>query len=90
MSNIPVVHTELEYHLDRARVESDLARRCADGPAYESHMQLAELHLERASLLQEVQKRQVGNVTPLRPNRERRFSRTPEPAVQLEACADQK
>jgi hypothetical protein len=88
MTNIPIVHTELEYHLQRARVESDLARDCADGPALDSHMQLAELHLERASLLQAVQERQVGNVTPLRPNQERRFSPIAETA-QLEACADQ-
>lgn len=83
-----IIHSELEYHLDRARVESDLARQCADGPALDSHMRLAELHLERASLLQEVQERQVGNVTPLRPNRERRFAQIPE-AAQFEACADQ-
>ena len=88
MTNIPIVHTELEYHLRRARVESDLARDCADGPALDSHLRLAELHRERASLLQAVQERQVGNVTPLRSNRERRFSQIPD-AAQLEACADQ-
>ena len=69
------------------RVESDLARDCANGPALDSHRHLAELNLERASCCR--RSRAAGrHVTPRGPNRERRFRKFGG-CCQLEACADQ-
>ena len=81
--------TDIEYHLQRARSERDLAYRSADDSASDAHMQLAALHLERAMLLQEVRRAPVGNVTPFQSNwrtLQRADSNAPVPLVELVSC----
>ena len=58
-------YTDLEYHLERARFERDIAYRLGDGVAADAHMRLSALHLKRALLLQKVRTEPVGNVRPL-------------------------
>ena len=59
---------ELQYHLGRARTERDIAYRAGDARVSDAHMRLSALHLQRAMLLQEVQRAPVGNVSPIKPN----------------------
>lgn len=56
--------TDVEYHLERARSERDLAYKSSNAEASDAHMRLSALHLERALVLQEVRRAAVGNVTP--------------------------
>jgi len=58
--------TDLDYHLQRARTERNMAYRAANAAAGDAHMRLAALHLERALLLQALRSGPVGNVHPLR------------------------
>jgi hypothetical protein len=58
--------SDLQYHLRRARVERDIAYRAGDPRVSDAHMRLSALHLQRALLLQEVQRAPVGNVSPLK------------------------
>ena len=58
--------SELQYHLGRARTERDIAYRADDARVSDAHMRLSALHLQRAMLLQEVQRVPVGNVSPLK------------------------
>jgi hypothetical protein len=58
---------EIDYHLERARTEGEIAYRSTQFCASVAHMHLACLHLQRAQLLQKVQVVSVGNVSPLRP-----------------------
>ena len=55
---------DVEYHLERARSEQDIAYRTSHSGASGAHMQLSFLHLQRALLLQKVRTEPVGNVTP--------------------------
>ena len=57
----------IDYHLQRARCERDIAYRSGDPRVSDAHMDLSALHLKRAILLQEVLREPVGNVSPLRP-----------------------
>ena len=59
---------DVEYHLQRARSERDLAYKSGNSDASDAHMRLSALHLERALLLQEVRRAAVGNVTPFQTN----------------------
>ena len=77
---------DVEYHLQRARSERDIAYSSADDYASEAHLKLSALHLERAKLLQEVRHAPVGNVTPFQSNRrslETARSTTPIPLIEL-------
>jgi hypothetical protein len=56
--------TDTEYHLQRARSEREIAYRSAVADASDAHMRLSALHLERAMLLQEVERAPAGNVIP--------------------------
>jgi hypothetical protein len=57
--------TDIDYHLQRARSERDIAYRSGDACASDAHLRLSALHLSRALLLQEVRRAPVGNVTPI-------------------------
>ena len=46
-----------EYHAQRARVERDIAYRASDGRVSDAHMRLSALHLSRALVLDEVERR---------------------------------
>ena len=46
-----------EYHSNRARAERDIAYRADDSRAADAHMRLSALHLSRALLLEEVDRR---------------------------------
>jgi len=59
-------HSEIQYHLARARIERDVAYRSDNALAADAHMRLSALHLHRALLLQTVTCKPVGNVFPLR------------------------
>nr|WP_314444069.1 hypothetical protein [uncultured Sphingomonas sp.] len=48
---------ELDYHSARARAERELAYRSADERASDAHMRLSALHLSRALILAEVDRR---------------------------------
>jgi hypothetical protein len=58
--------SDLDYHLQRARSERDIAYRAGAGPAAGAHMRLAALHLHRALLLQALRNGPVGNVHPFK------------------------
>jgi hypothetical protein len=58
--------SNVDYHLHRARAERDIAYRSADNCVSDVHMRLSALHLQRAMLLQDVQRSPVGNVSPFR------------------------
>ena len=58
--------SDVEYHLQRARSERDIAYRSADACASDAHMRLSALHLQQALLLDEVRRGPVGNVRPIR------------------------
>ena len=59
--------SDVEYHLERARAERDVAYR-GDEPAADLHMRLSALHLHRALLLQAIAHGPVGNVHPFPSN----------------------
>ena len=59
--------SDADYHMFRARAELEIAGVSPHEIAADTHMRLSVLHLGRALLLQEVQRRPVGNVVPLRP-----------------------
>ena len=60
--------TGIDYHLQRARAERDIAYRAANASVSDAHMRLSALHLQRALLLQqEVVRVPVANVAPIRP-----------------------
>ena len=63
-----VMSTDVEYHLQRARTERELAYQSLNPLASDAHLALSALHLDRATLLQEVQRTTVGNVTPFQGN----------------------
>ena len=44
--------SEVDYHLERARSERDLAYRSGVSRAADAHMRLSVLHMDRALLLQ--------------------------------------
>lgn len=46
-----------DYHAARARVERDLAYRSGDNRASDAHLRLSALHLSRALILDEVDRR---------------------------------
>ena len=46
-----------DYHASRARTERDIAYRTTDGRASDAHMRLSALHLSRALILEEVDRR---------------------------------
>jgi len=46
-----------EYHAQRARAERDIAYRASDGRVSDAHMRLSALHLSRALVLDEVERR---------------------------------
>jgi hypothetical protein len=46
-----------EYHARRARAERDIAYRATDGRVSDAHMRLSALHLSRALILEEVDRR---------------------------------
>jgi hypothetical protein len=46
-----------QYHAQRARMERDIAHRSADSRVSDAHMQLSALHLSRALILEEVDRR---------------------------------
>jgi hypothetical protein len=48
---------DMNYHAQRARAERDLAYKSADARASDSHMRLSALHLSRAMVLEEVDRR---------------------------------
>lgn len=48
---------ERDYHSERARAERELAYRSADERASDAHMRLSALHLSRALILAEVDRR---------------------------------
>jgi hypothetical protein len=58
--------TEVEYHRRRARSERDVAYRSANAVAADAHMRLSVLHLQRALLLQAVDRGPLGNIHPFR------------------------
>jgi hypothetical protein len=58
--------TEVEYHRRRARSERDVAYRSANELAADAHMRLSALHLQRALLLQAMDRGPVGNIHPIR------------------------
>jgi hypothetical protein len=66
--------SNVDYHLHRARVERDTAYRSADSCVSNVHMRLSALHLQRAMLLQDVQRQPVGNVSPFRVSGEEALS----------------
>jgi hypothetical protein len=53
---------EVEYHRRRSRCERDAAYRLGDCLAADAHMRLSALHLERALVLEEVE-RVIGGGT---------------------------
>jgi hypothetical protein len=55
---------DLEYHLQRARSERNIAYRAANQFAADAHMRLSALHLHRALLFQAVRRAMMGNVHP--------------------------
>jgi hypothetical protein len=57
---------EREYHSARARAERELAYRSADERGSDAHMRLSALHLSRALILSEVNRRMMeGRQVPL-------------------------
>jgi hypothetical protein len=46
-----------DYHASRARTERDIAYRTTDGRASDAHMRLSALHLSRALILEEIDRR---------------------------------
>jgi len=51
------------YHSHRARIERDLAYRTQDTRASDAHMRLSALHLSRALVLEELDRR-IGEPRP--------------------------
>jgi hypothetical protein len=45
------------YHSARARAERDIAYRATDSRASDAHMRLSALHLSRALMLEEIDRR---------------------------------
>ena len=82
--------TEIDYHLQRARTERDIAYRSANAWASDAHLRLSALHLARALLLQEVRRVPVGNVTPIRAHQNysssARVAGAPDRLIDLPAC----
>lgn len=58
--------TDIDYHLNRSRTERDAAYHATNAAVSDIHMRLSALHLQRVSLLQELRRMPVGNVTPIR------------------------
>ena len=56
--------SDLEYHLQRARSERNIAYRSANEFAADAHIRLSALHLHRALLLQAVRRAVMGKVHP--------------------------
>ncbi len=52
-----------EYHARRARAERDIAYRSADVRIADAHMRLSALHLSRALVLEEIDRR-LGEARP--------------------------
>jgi hypothetical protein len=52
-----------QYHAQRARDERDIAYRSADSRVSAAHMRLSALHLSRALILEEVDRR-LGEASP--------------------------
>jgi hypothetical protein len=61
--------SDAEYHLLRARSERNAAYRLGDAIGADSHMRLSALHLERALILEEID-RTIGSNSS-RPKRQR-------------------
>jgi hypothetical protein len=57
------MNDQLNYHARRARAERDIADRTAEGRASDAHMRLSALHLSRALVLPEVDRR-LGEARP--------------------------
>jgi hypothetical protein len=55
--------SDREFHAERARVERDLAYRAPDERVSDAHMRLSALHLSRALVLEEVDRR-LGAAAP--------------------------
>jgi hypothetical protein len=82
--------TDIDYHLQRARSERDIAYRSGNACVSDAHLRLSALHLARALLLQEVRRAPVGNVIPIRlhpdyPSRTA-VADTPGRLIELPAC----
>ena len=75
--------SDLDFHLQRARCEREIAFRLGDGVAADAHLRLSALHLQRALLLQEVRTEPVGNVRPFKRPRVRAESSAALPIPQL-------
>ena len=60
-------HSDVEYHLCRARSERNIAYRSGDELAADVHMQLSALHLQRALLFQTVRRASVENIHSFQP-----------------------
>lgn len=48
---------DCRYHSQRARIERDIAYRATDARVSDAHMRLYALHLSRALILEEVDRR---------------------------------
>lgn len=49
--------TSSRYHLERGRTERDIAYKASDPRASDAHMRLSALHLSRAMVFEEVDRR---------------------------------
>jgi len=63
---------EVEFHRRRARSERDAAYGSANAAAADAHMRLSVLHLQRALLLEAMDRGPVGNIHPFPNARARR------------------
>ena len=83
---------DVEYHLQRARSERDIAYRSTDACASDAHMRLSALHLQRALLLEEIGRGPVGNVSPIRTRSfaEAAAAAVAVPLIELPASADRR
>lgn len=57
---------DIEYHQQRARAERDLAYRSPSALVGDVHLRLSALHLSRALVLEEVDRRIGESVSPSR------------------------
>jgi hypothetical protein len=73
---------DIQYHLQRARSERDVAYRSDNARVADVHMRLSALHLHRALLLQAVTRGPVGNVYPLRSTAPAIFASSAQAAAQ--------
>jgi hypothetical protein len=80
---------DVEYHLQRARSEREIAYSSADDYASEAHLKLSALHLEQAKLLQEVRRAPVGNVTPFQSNCSLETARSTSPVPLIELASSE-